>query len=169
MNARPSTPRVWLAAIRPATLWAGAVPVLVGTGLAIANDVLRVGPALAALAGALLIQIGTNLVNDLADFKRGADGPDRLGPARATAKGWLTQRQVFAGAALSLAAAAGVGAWLVVVGGWPILALGIASLICAVGYTAGPMPLGYVGLGDLFVLLFFGFAAVAGTYYVQAG
>ncbi len=169
MSRRPSTLEVWRAAIRPATLWAGAVPVFVGTGLAVANERGAWGPASAALLGALLIQIGTNLVNDWADFRRGADGPDRLGPARAAAQGWLTPAQVAMGAAVALSGAALVGAYLVAVGGWPILALGVASLACAVGYTAGPLPLAYVGLGDAFVLLFFGVAAVVGTYFVQTG
>jgi 1,4-dihydroxy-2-naphthoate octaprenyltransferase len=160
---------VWWAAIRPATLWAGAVPVLVGTALAFADGHRAWLPALGALVGALLIQIGSNLVNDYADFQKGADTPDRLGPARATAKGWLTARQVAGGAAVSLGLAGLLGVYLTWVGGWPILALGVASILAAVAYTAGPWPLGYLGLGDLFVLLFFGFGATAGTYWVQAG
>ncbi len=168
--ARPaSAVGVWIAAIRPATLWAGAVPVFVGTALAWADGHRALGPALAALAGALLIQIGSNLVNDYADFHKGADTEDRLGPARATAKGWLTPRQVARGAALSLAAAAALGVYLTWVGGAPILALGVASVLSAIAYTAGPFPLGYHGLGDLFVLLFFGFGATVGTYWVQGG
>ncbi len=159
----------WIAAIRPATLWAAVVPVAVGTALAIADGHRAWLVALWALVGAVLIQIGTNLVNDLADFHAGADGPDRLGPPRATAQGWLTSRQVAGGAALALTLAALVGAWLVTVGGWPILALGVASIACAVAYTAGPFPLGYLGLGDLFVLLFFGLGAVGGSYFLQAG
>ena len=166
---RPSGARVWVAAIRPATLWAGAVPVLVGTALAVGDGYRAWAPALAALAGALLIQIGTNLVNDYADFTRGADGPDRLGPPRATAQGWLTARQVAGGAAIALLGAAVVGVYIVWIGGWPMLAVGVGSLICAVAYTAGPFPLGYHGLGDLFVFLFFGLAAVCGTYYLQTG
>ncbi len=168
-SGRPPPVRVWLSAIRPATLWAGAVPVLAGSALAVADGHRAPLAALAALLGAVLIQIGTNLVNDVADAARGADTPDRLGPPRATAQGWLTARQVTAGAAVSLAAAAVLGAYLTWVGGWPILTLGLASLVCAVAYTAGPFPLGYHGLGDLFVLLFFGFGAVVGTYFVQAG
>jgi 1,4-dihydroxy-2-naphthoate polyprenyltransferase len=165
----PGRLRAWVLAARPATLWAGATPVLLGTSLAVADGHFALGPAVAALIGALLIQVGTNLVNDWADFRRGADGADRLGPARAVAQGWLTARQVAVGAAVSLTLAAAVGVYLVGVGGWPILALGLASLVCAVAYTAGPFPLGYHGLGDLFVLLFFGLGAVGGTYFVQAG
>jgi len=166
---RPHGLQVWRAAIRPATLWAGAVPVLVGTALALSDGFRAWLPAVAALAGAILIQIGTNLVNDYADFATGADGPDRLGPPRATAQGWLTAREVAIGAAIALAGATGVGVYIVWVGGWPMFWVGIASLICAVAYTAGPFPLGYHGLGDLFVFLFFGLAAVCGTYYLQAG
>lgn len=169
MNDRPGTLRVWWAAIRPATLWAGAVPVIVGTALALADGHRAYLAALAALAGALLIQIGCNLVNDSSDFHRGADGPDRLGPARATAKGWLTPRQVARGAAVTLTLAALLGAYIATIGGWPMLALGVASILAAIAYTAGPYPLAYLGLGDLFVLGFFGFGATGGTYYLQAG
>ncbi len=166
---RPTSLQVWRAAIRPATLWAGAVPVFVGSALAVSDGFRSWMPALAALVGAVLIQIGTNLVNDYADFATGADGPDRLGPPRATAQGWLTARQVAVGAATALAGATGVGVYIVWVGGWPMFWVGIASLVCAVAYTAGPFPLGYHGLGDLFVFLFFGLAAVCGTYYLQTG
>jgi 1,4-dihydroxy-2-naphthoate octaprenyltransferase len=126
-------------------------------------------PAAAAALGAILIQIGTNLVNDYADADHGADGPDRLGPARATSKGWLSRSQVVRGAALALGLAAMVGIYIVMKGGWPLLAIGVASVICAIAYTAGPFPLGYKGLGDLFVLIFFGGAAVCGTYYLETG
>ncbi len=159
----------WVAAIRPATLTAAVGPVLVGTALASADGVAHLPAAGAALLGALLIQIGTNLVNDLADFRRGADDADRLGPPRAVQRGWLTERAVAAGAACAFAGALAVGTYLVWRGGWPIAALGLASVGAAVAYTAGPWPLGYHGLGDLFVLAFFGLAAVGGTYYVQAG
>ncbi len=166
---RPKTPLgVWMAAIRPATLWAGAVPVLVAAAL-VHTDGVRVGlPTMLALIGAILIQIGTNLVNDYADFKSGADGPDRLGPARAAAQGWLTPRALLIGASIALVGAALCGVYIVQVGGWPLLAIGVASIICAVAYTAGPFPLGYLGLGDIFVLLFFGIAAVCGTYFLEA-
>lgn len=168
-EARPGPLATWWAAIRPATLWAGAVPVIVGTALAVAEGHRAWLAAAAAMLGALLIQIGTNLVNDASDFHKGADGPDRLGPARATAKGWLTPRQVAAGAAVSLGGAALVGVYITVIGGWPMLVLGLVSIACAVAYTAGPFPLAYLGLGDVFVLLFFGLAATVGTYFLQAG
>lgn len=164
----PGRLRAWLAAARPATLTAGVVPVVVGTALAVADGVARPALAGAALLGAVLIQVGTNLVNDLGDFRRGADTAERLGPPRAVQRGWLTEREVAAGAAAALAGAVVVGIALVAAGGWPIALMGVASLACAVAYTAGPFPLAYVGLGDLFVLLFFGGAAVCGTYYVQA-
>ena len=168
VNTRPqSAAAVWWAAIRPNTLWAGFTPVLVGAALAYADGGFVMGPAFAALIGALLIQIGTNLFNDYADFKKGADTAARLGPARATQRGWLTPAQVLQGVKLSLGLAFLVGIYLVYVGGWPIVVLGIASLLCAVGYTGGPFPLAYVGLGDVFVMAFFGVGAVCGTYYVQ--
>lgn len=160
---------VWLQAIRPKTLTAGIAPVLIGTGLAYGRGVGRFLPALAALCGALLIQIGTNLANDYYDCKRGADTAERLGPVRVTQSGLISPNAVLAGAAMSFAAACLVGLYLVAVGGWPIAALGVVSLLSGYAYTGGPAPLAYLGLGDLFVLAFFGFGAVAGTYFVQAG
>jgi 1,4-dihydroxy-2-naphthoate octaprenyltransferase len=160
--------RTWLAAIRPATLTAGAVPVGVGTALAYGDGSLQPLAAIAALLGAILIQIGCNLANDLFDARSGADGADRVGPARATQRGWLTERQVATGALVALTMAIGVGVYLVLIGGWPIVIIGLLSVICAVAYTGGPYPLGYHGLGDIFVLVFFGPVAVGGTYWVQA-
>jgi 1,4-dihydroxy-2-naphthoate octaprenyltransferase len=149
-------------------LLACAVPVLVGAALAQAQGSFKLWPVLAALVCAGLLQIGTNLYNDYADFKKGADTADRLGPARATQKGWLTPKQVSWGAAACFAAAVLLGSSLVWVGGWPILLVGVLSVLCGYAYTGGPLPLAYHGLGELFVLLFFGLVAVAGTYYVQA-
>ena len=175
MSARPATTLgVWWATLRPATLWAGAVPVLVGIALSVGlqrQGVAEVhwGLAVAALVCALLLQIGCNLVNDYADFAKGADTPDRLGPARATAQGWLTARQVATGAALALGLAAALGVWAITLRGWPLAAIGVASVTAAVAYTAGPLPLGYLGLGDLFVLLFFGLAATVGTCFAATG
>jgi 1,4-dihydroxy-2-naphthoate octaprenyltransferase len=169
LSERPtSTWRLALAAIRPATLTAALCPVAVGTALAAADDAVMWLPALFALVGALLIQIGTNLFNDYADFKKGADTSERLGPSRVTQKGWMTPRQVALSAAAAFGAAMAVGVYLVVVGGWPIVAIGLLSVLCGVAYTGGPYPLAYVGLGDVFVLVFFGLVAVGGTYYVQA-
>lgn len=166
----PGSPAAWWLAIRPRTLSAAIAPVAVGSALAWADYVFRPLPAFAALLGALFIQMGTNLANDVLDYRKGADTVDRVGPTRVTQAGLLTPRAVARGAAVSFGLAALVGLYLVLGagGGWPILLLGVASLAAGVLYTAGPYPLAYVGLGDLFVLAFFGIAAVAGTYYVQA-
>lgn len=165
---QPSKFLIWWKAIRPATLWAGAAPVMVGTGIADQQNLSQIVPALVALLGALLIQIGCNLVNDYSDFMSGADDASRLGPARAAQKGWLSVDELKRGAMVSLGMAAMMGVYLTYIAGWPILVLGLLSLVCAVAYTAGPYPLAYLGLGDLFVLLFFGFGAVGGTFFVQA-
>lgn len=165
---RVSPALAWLLAIRPRTLSASVAPVAVGAALACYLGQFQALPALAALAGALLIQIGTNLANDVLDFRKGADTPDRLGPTRVVAAGLLSARAVSWGAALSFGAATGVGLYLVARGGWPILVIGLASLACGYLYTGGPHPLAYRGLGDLFVMLFFGVVAVSGTVYVQA-
>lgn len=166
--AAKSPLEIWWLAIRPRTLPAAAAPVLVGSAFAFYGGVFQFWPALAALAGALLLQIGANLANDVFDFKKGADTVERLGPPRVTAQGLLTSHQVLIGMCVVLGLAALVGLYLVLVGGWVILVIGILALICAVAYTGGPYPLGYHGLGEIFVFLFFGLAAVAGTYYVQA-
>lgn len=146
-------------------------PVIVGTALAWADSG-RVDPAVTAvvLAAAVLIQIGTNLHNDVADYERGADLPDsRLGPPRATAEGWLDPGRVRQTAGLVFAAAAGLGGWLILHGGWPIALIGAFSLAAGWAYSGGPWPISYSSLGEVFVWLFFGVIAVAGTYYLQAG
>jgi 1,4-dihydroxy-2-naphthoate octaprenyltransferase len=130
-------------------------------------DLDRGWPALAALLGAILLQIATNFANDLFDFKAGADTEDRLGPPRATQQGWISPRAMAWGTGLTLLAALAVGVYLVWVGGWPIALLGAVSLFLTLAYTGGPFPLAYHGLGDLFVFLFFGLAATLGTWYVQ--
>lgn len=160
--------RAWAIAIRPKTLPAAVAPVLVGMALAWADGVFLLLPALAALTCALLIQIGTNLANDYFDHVKGADDAGRKGPLRVAQSGLIALPDLRLGTGLTFGAASLVGLYLVAVGGWPILAVGIASLIAALAYTGGPFPLGYHGLGDLFVFLFFGLAAVCGTYYVQA-
>jgi 1,4-dihydroxy-2-naphthoate octaprenyltransferase len=147
---------------------AAATPVFVGTGLAAAAGTFRLAPAAAALIGALFIQIGTNLANDYYDFVRGGDTEDRVGPVRVTQAGLIAPRQVWWGMVVALVAALVVGVYLVSVGGWPIVWIGLASLVCAVAYTGGPFPLAYHGLGDVFVFFFFGLVAVGGTYWVQA-
>ena len=159
--------RTWGMAIRPKTLPAALAPVLVGTAVAVDAGGFRAGPALAAGIGALLLQIGSNLANDVHDFERGADRDDRLGPLRVTQAGLLAPADVRAGMVLTFGLASLVGLYLAAVGGWPVVAIGLASIAAAVAYTAGPFPLGYNGLGDLFVMLFFGFVAVGGTVWVQ--
>jgi 1,4-dihydroxy-2-naphthoate polyprenyltransferase len=160
--------QAWLLAIRPKTLSAAAAPVLVGTALALRDGCFRPLAALAALVGAMLIQIGTNFLNDVDDFERGADTTERLGPTRVTQSGLLTATEVRRAGWAAFAGAATFGLYLIACAGWPVLLLGIAAIVSAWAYTGGPWPLGYNGLGDLFVFLFFGVAAVAGTYYVQA-
>lgn len=159
----------WIIAGRPKTLSAAIAPVMVGTALAIAERSFHGGAALAALLTAILIQIGTNMYNDVADFERGTDTSERLGPQRVTQSGLLTPRQVRTGAFLSFGMAALCGVYLVVVAGWPVIAIGVVSILAGFAYTAGPYPLAYNGFGDLFVLIFFGFVAVCGTAYVQIG
>ena len=160
--------RAWLLAARPRTLTAALAPVLVGAGLAAHHGRVALGPAAAALAGAVLIQIGTNLANDYYDFVRGGDTADRVGPVRVTQGGLIPPGRVRRAMVLVLAAAALPGVYLVAVAGWPIVWIGLASIACAVLYTGGPFPLAYHGLGDVFVFVFFGLIAVGGTYYVQA-
>ena len=159
---------LWIQAARPKTLTAAAAPVFVGAGLAEAHGTLALLPVLAAFAGAILIQIGTNLANDYYDFVRGGDTPNRVGPVRVTQAELIPAEHVWRGMVAVLAAAAAVGVYLVFVGGWPIVWIGLASLLCAVAYTGGPYPLAYHGLGDPFVFVFFGLIAVGGTYWVQA-
>jgi 1,4-dihydroxy-2-naphthoate octaprenyltransferase len=163
-----SARQAWLLAARPKTLPAAAAPVVVGTAVALSEGVFRPGPALAALLGALLIQIATNFANDVFDYKKGADTGQRLGPLRVTQAGLLSPAQVMAGMWLTFGLAVLVGLYLVWIGGWPIVVIGLLSILSGMAYTGGPFPLGYNGLGDLFVFIFFGLVAVCGTYYVQA-
>jgi len=165
----PGLVHAWLIACRPATLPAAVAPVLVGTAMAAFRGVMEVLPAAAAMAGALLIQVGTNLANDYFDDRTGADAEDRVGPTRVVQAGILPAEAVLRATALALGLATVVGAYLVWVGGLPILVIGVLSLILAVAYTGGPFPLAYHGLGDPFVLVFFGLVAVGGTFWVQAG
>ena len=160
--------RVWVLAARLPTLTAAVAPVAVGTGVAIGDDVAALGPALAALLGALAIQVGANLANDVSDFRRGADSETRIGPPRVTQLGLLSERQVIAGMWTAFAAATLAGLYLVAVAGWPVVAVGLASIAAALAYTGGPWPFGYRGLGEVFTFVFFGLVAMAGTYYVQA-
>lgn len=160
--------QVWLLASRPRTLPAAAAPVVVGSALAFQDGFFQFWLALAALLAALLLQIGANLANDVFDYYRGADTPDRMGPLRVTQAGLLSPRQVLAGMWVTFGLAALLGLYLAMAAGWPVLLLGLSAILAALAYTGGPFPYGYYGLGDLSVFLFFGVAAVVGTYYVQA-
>ena len=157
----------WIAAARPKTLTAALTPVVVGSAVAASLGGFRAAPAIAAALGATLIQIGTNLTNDVQDFERGADDEQRLGPVRATQSGLLTPRQVRSGAIVAFLLAGACGLYLALVAGWPVVAIGLASIAAGILYTGGPLPLAYNGLGDLFVFVFFGHVAVCGTVYVQ--
>ena len=169
MNRRPTaTLKTWIMASRLRTLPAAIAPVMIGCAMAAADGVSHLGAALAALLGAILIQIGTNYANDYFDFKNGADNERRVGPTRATAAGLITPGAMRRAYQITFALTLPVCAYLAVRGGWPVWAIGIASIISGILYTGGPRPLGYMGLGDVFVLVFFGPVAVAGTYYVQA-
>ena len=168
MATEVSRRRAWVIAARPQTLPAAAAPVIVGVGLAVETGVFAPLPALAALVGAALIQIGTNFANDYYDAIQGADTDDREGFTRVVASGLIEPNEVKRAMWATFGAAILVGSFLVYVGGVPILVVGLASVAAGIAYTGGPYPLGYHGLGDLFVFVFFGLIAVTGTYYVQA-
>ena len=169
-NEQPGRARVWLLASRPATLPAAAVPVLVGTAAGLAEGAPFRGAVFAAtLVCALLIQVGTNFANDYSDFHRGADTHERLGPTRVTQSGLLAPAAVRNGIVVAFALAVALGIYLAWIGGWPIIAIGVASLLAGLAYTGGPWPFGYHGLGDVFVFLFFGVIAVTGSAYLQTG
>lgn len=157
----------WIFAARPKTLVAGIIPVVLGSALAFSHQGFRPGVFFCALLGALAIQIGTNYVNDAADFERGADTNERLGPPRMAAAGLLTPRALYLGAAFAFTLATFAGAYLIAHAGLWMLAIGLFSIFFATIYTAGPFPLAYLGLGDLFVLVFFGLVAVLGTVYAH--
>jgi 1,4-dihydroxy-2-naphthoate octaprenyltransferase len=159
--------RVWIAAARLRTLPAAVVPVIVGTAVARACGAIAWGPALAALAGAIAIQIGTNFANDVFDAEKGADGADRIGPLRAVSAGLISAAAMKRAMIAAFGVASAFGLYLVASAGWPIVAIGVASIISGIAYTGGPWPLGYHGLGDVFVMVFFGFVAVCGTVFVQ--
>ena len=160
--------KTWVLAGRPKTLPAAIVPVLMGTAMAYGNEVQHWPSAFLALLAALLIQIGTNLVNDYVDFKKGTDDGERIGPVRVTQAGLVTPAQMKWAIGLIFFTAVLVSLYLVYRGGWPIVIIGFFCILSGILYTAGPYPLGYLGLGDIFVLIFFGPVALAGTYYVQA-
>lgn len=163
-----STRQAWLLASRPRTLPAAVAPVLVGSALAVQAGQFHWPAALAALVTAVALQIGANFANDLGDFRRGADTTGRVGPTRATTAGWISPSRMSLGMWLTFGAAALAGLYLIWRGGWPALIVGLASILAGLAYTLGPFPLGYHGLGDVAVFLFFGLVGVVGTYYVQA-
>ena len=158
---------IWLMAARLRTLPAAIAPVLVGTALAGFMGVFYPLRFVAALIGAVFIQIGTNLSNDYSDARRGADTEDRLGPVRVTAGGLVPPRRVLVATYVAFGVAVLAGVYLIVVAGWQLLLVGAASILAGVLYTGGPRPYGYEGLGEVFVFLFFGIVAVAGSYFVQ--
>lgn len=169
LQVRPTGWQVWWTAARPRTLSLASAPVLAGTALAWAEGAPRHWQvAGAALLAALLIQIGANLHNDAADFERGADGADRIGPLRVTAAGWASAAQVRGAAFAAFGLAFLLGVYLVGVGGWPILLIGCISLAAALAYSGGPWPISYRPYGELFVWIFFGVLAVAGSHWLQA-
>lgn len=161
--------RVWLAATRPKTLPAAVAPVMLGTALAWHDGQWLPAAALVCLVFALLVQVATNFANDYYDFVKGADTSERVGPRRAVASGLIAPRVMWRAMVGTFIAAFGAGLLLLPYGGWPLLVIGVASIVSGVAYTGGPYPLGYHGLGDLFVFLFFGLVAVTATYFVQAG
>ncbi len=173
MNARNGRPLsrldIWRMAIRPPTLTAAIAPVVVGSAVAARDDLFRLGPASGALIGALALQVAANLANDVSDFRRGADTSERVGPPRVTQLGLLSERQVLIGLWVAVGVATLAGLYLTWVAGWPVIAIGLASIAALLAYTGGPWPFGYRGLGEVFVFAFFGVVAVVGTYYVQAG
>lgn len=162
-------PKVWLLAARPKTLPAAVAPVIIGTAMAHGMGIGVHWPSVvAALLGAVLIQIGTNFANDYYDFVKGADTADRIGPARATQAGWIAPNRMRNAFVLVFALALLPGAYIIGRGGVPFIIIGLVSIACGILYTGGPYPLGYIGLADLFVLVFFGPVAVGGTYYLHA-
>lgn len=169
LPAKPLTKlQVWLLAARPRTLPAAAAPVIIGSALAYYDGAFRLLPALGALMGALLLQIGANFANDVFDFQKGTDDAERLGPTRVTQSGLLAPAAVKTGMWVVFALAAIIGVYLTWASGWWILAIGLAAVLAAILYSGGPAPYGYIGLGEVVCFLFFGVAAVMGTYYVQA-
>jgi len=164
-----SPARIWLLAIRPKTLWASIAPVMVGLALAYGEGSIHWLAAVATMTGALLIQIGTNFSNDYSDFQKGADTKEREGPLRVTQAGLVTPTGMLRATLFVFVLAGLVSAYLVGVAGWPIAVIGVAAVLSGILYTAGPFPLGYLGLGDLFVFAFFGPVAVGGTYFIQRG
>lgn len=160
--------KAWLLATRPKTLAAGSVPIMVASALACQVGEFKWQPAVLCLLFALLAQIASNFSNDYFDHKKKTDNEDRLGPARAVASGWITPKYMLYGTGVVIALACIFGLGLVVYGGWQLIVVGIICVLSLLAYTAGPFPLAYNGLGDVFVLVFFGWVAVVFSFYVQA-
>jgi 1,4-dihydroxy-2-naphthoate polyprenyltransferase len=169
MTTPPTRLQAWIMAARLPTLPAAVVPVIVAAGLSLPRTDFPWLTALVTLLASLLIQIGTNFANDYFDAKKGADTAERLGPTRVTAAGLIPPRTVLVATILVFALAALCGAYLITVGGWPILLIGVLSIAAGVLYTAGPYPLGYNGLGEVFTFIFFGLVAVIGSDYLFSG
>ncbi len=164
----PTSLQAWMLAIRPKTLPAGAVPVVLASALAAVDGHFHFLKALVALVCVLGIQVATNFINEIYDFRKGADTAERLGPTRTVAAGLISEKTMINVSASLVGAVFLLGLYLVSTSGWPIFLLGLLSLIFAWAYTGGPYPIAYSGFGDLFVFIFFGLVAVGGTYYVQA-
>lgn len=158
---------IWIEAARPKTLMAGICPVILGTALAFSEHLIHLPSAMAALIGSIAIQIGTNYANDYFDFKKGADTENRKGPRRATAAGLVKPEAMRMAMIVAFSVAMLAGVYVIFRGGMPMLVIGLLSILCGILYTGGPYPLGYNGLGDIFVLIFFGPIAVGGTYFIQ--
>jgi 1,4-dihydroxy-2-naphthoate polyprenyltransferase len=161
--------QIGLMAARPKTLPAATAPVIAGVGVAIHIGSFRLGPAIAALLGALFLQIAANYANDVFDYQKGVDTHERIGPTRVTQAGLFTPKQTLLGMWLFFGLAALMGVYLALQAGWPVIVAGVLAILCAIAYTGGPFPLGYNGLGEVFVFIFFGLVAVCGTVFVQAG
>jgi 1,4-dihydroxy-2-naphthoate octaprenyltransferase len=168
-NKGTSPISAWILGSRPKTLTAAIAPILIGVAIAIHEGQFLPLPALAALWCSIFIQVGTNYYNDFSDYVRGVDTAERLGPIRVTQAGLLSPGQVRSGAMIAFGLAGIAGLYLVVLWGWPVVLIGLGSILAGLAYTAGPSPLAYNGLGDLFTLIFFGYVATLGTVYVQLG
>jgi 1,4-dihydroxy-2-naphthoate octaprenyltransferase len=159
--------KIWIEASRPKTLWASVAPVIIGTAMAYRDGMWEPAIAVITMLSSVLIQIGTNFANDYFDFFKGADTKERIGPSRVTGSGLIKPESMriafFSAFSLSVL----LGLYLIILGGWPILIIGTFSILFGILYTGGPFPLGYKGLGEIFVLIFFGPVAVGGTYYLQ--
>lgn len=162
-----SSLRAWVLAARPPTLWAAVAPVLVGGGLAVGDDAFRWDAFAVTLVAAVLINVGVNFANDASDARRGVDAAGRIGPTRAVASGLIPERTMWAGVAVVFGLAAAGGVYLAAIAGWVVVAIGLASLAAALGYTGGPVPFGYRGWGEVFVFVFFGLVATVGSRYVH--